>query len=162
MTYENYRHWVSSRILARSVKRYNGCIEYAGDHPLKHKYGLISITIDGMRKSVTAHRALWMAIHDRFDLPSHIQIRHKCDNPRCVNDDHLVEGTSKENMQDCIERGRRAKKHRLHTRHLVHDDDKVRSIRNAIGKHKFIAEEHGVSISYVSKIKNGSLKSLVV
>lgn len=154
--YDNYKVWVANRILTRCVKRENGCIEYQGNNG--HKYGLISITIDGNRKSVPAHRALWMAMNDRFDLPREIQIRHKCDNTRCVNIEHLIEGTSKQNMQDCIERGRRAKTYAYAKRHRIHDNKKIEAIRNASGKHKYIADQHGVSIGYVSKIKNGMLK----
>lgn len=154
--YENYKTYVSSRILARSIKRDNGCIEYQGNWG--HKYGLISITIDGKRQSVPAHRALWMAVNDRFDLPRSIQIRHKCDNTRCVNILHLLEGTSKQNMQDCIERDRRAKTYAYARRQSIHDDEKVEAIRNAVGKQKHIAEQYGVSIGYVSKIKTGKLK----
>lgn len=36
-------------------------------------------------------------------------VRHCCDVPACVNPDHLTEGTQKDNIQDCIARGRRRK-----------------------------------------------------
>lgn len=161
MTYENYRHWVRSRILSRSVRRENGCIEYCGDKPLAHEYGLISITIDGKRRSVPAHRALWMAVNDRFDLPRNIQIRHKCDNPRCVNEKHLIDGTAKANMRDKVERGRCATSYRNHTRQRVHGDDKIRAIRAAVGTTTSVAAQFGVSPGYVSKLKNGKAKALV-
>lgn len=162
MTYDNYRNYVIHRIQSRSVQRANGCIEYGGDRQLHHKYGLISITIDMKRKSVPAHRALWMAINGCFDLPRNIFIRHKCDNPRCVNIDHLEPGTPKENTKDCIDRGRRAEKYKLHTRQCDHGNEKILAIKNATGKTKWIAEEFGVSISYVSKLRTGKAKTLVV
>jgi hypothetical protein len=157
--YSNYKTFVLDRILSRSIKRHNGCVEYQGNW--KHAYGLISITINGKRKSVPAHRALWMAAHDRFDLPKAVQIRHKCDNPRCVNEQHLLEGTAKQNMQDCIERGRKAKSYKLHTRYRIHADDKILAIRNAIGNTKDIAIQYGISISYVSKLRNMKAKTLI-
>lgn len=156
--YDNYKIWVTNRILARSIGRENGCIQYQGNDG--HKYGLISITFNGKRKSVPAHRALWMAVNDRFDLPREVQIRHKCDNPRCVSIAHLIDGTAKQNMQDCIERGRKAKTYRYAQRVRVHSDEVVLAIRSEPDrvKHWHIAEKYGVSIGYVSKIKNGMLK----
>lgn len=139
------------------IERESGCIEYAGGG-LKHKYGLVSITINSIRKSVPAHRALYMAVNNCFDLPSNIHIRHKCDNPCCVNINHLVAGTPKDNSQDCISRGRRAKTCVYAHRHRIHDKATIDAIRNAVGKHKWIAEKYGVSIGYVSKIKTGKLK----
>lgn len=34
------------------------------------------------------------------------EILHSCDNPRCINPNHLSHGTHKENMHDCIKKGR--------------------------------------------------------
>jgi hypothetical protein len=104
-----------------------------------------------------------MAVYDKFDLPGNIQIRHKCDNMRCVNENHLIEGTSKDNMQDCIERGRRATKYRLHTRKRILDDETVKAIRNEPDSFKQwrIAEKYGISVGYVSKLRSGNAKTLV-
>lgn len=33
-------------------------------------------------------------------------VMHTCDNPRCINPDHLVAGTIKLNNQDCSKKGR--------------------------------------------------------
>lgn len=157
--YYNYKTYVSSRILSRSIKQDSGCIEYQGNW--KHAYGLISITFNGKQSRVPAHRAMYMALHDKFDLPRSIQIRHKCDNPRCVNDKHLLEGTAKDNAQDKLRRGRNAKKYKLHTRQRIVSDDIVRAIRTATGKQKHIAAQFGVSLGYVSKLCSGSAKTLV-
>ena len=128
---------------------------------MKHKYGLISITLDMVRKNVPAHRAMWMATHEAWDLPRNTFIRHKCDNPRCVNIAHLEAGTPKDNMRDCIDRGRRAVTYKKHVRHRKLDDAAVLAIRSATGKVKDVAQEYGVTIGYVSKIRSGKAKALV-
>lgn len=161
MTYENYKTYVSSRILGHSVIHENGCIEYRGDRKLKHRYGLVSITMDRKRKSVPAHRAMWMALNNRFDLPRGIVIRHKCDNPRCVNIDHLLEGTHKDNARDKLDRKRNAKRYCLHTRHVRFDDETILAIKNSIGKLKWVAEEFGTTPGYVSKLRNNKAKTLI-
>lgn len=164
MIYENYRTYVSSRILSHSVKVDNGCIVYGGDKYLVHEYGLVSITIEGKRKSVPAHRAMWMAINDRFYIPRNIVIRHTCDNPRCVNIEHLVHGTQKDNCDDKFARGRQrtVETYVLHTRKRLFTNDTILAIKSAKGKLKLIAEEFGTTPGYVSKLKNGKAKTLVV
>lgn len=159
-TYDNYANYVISRILSRSAVRDNGCVEYQGNW--KHKYGLISITINGKRQSLPAHRAMYIASNQLFDLSGKIQIRHKCDNQRCVNINHLEPGTSHDNVHDCIERGRRATKYKLHTRHRIVSDDTVRAIRAEPDNIKtcYIATKYNVSVGYVSKLRSGKAKTL--
>jgi len=36
-----------------------------------------------------------------------LRVCHRCDNPRCCNPNHLFLGTQKENVHDCIQKGRR-------------------------------------------------------
>ena len=48
------------------------------------------------------HRLVWMQDNGHTDL----FICHACDNPRCVNIDHLYAGTHAQNMSDMTERGR--------------------------------------------------------
>lgn len=35
-------------------------------------------------------------------------IRHTCDNPRCINPQHLIAGTQADNIRDKVERGRQS------------------------------------------------------
>ena len=39
-------------------------------------------------------------------IPRYIQVNHTCNNPPCVNPDHLYLGTQKENVHDAIRSGR--------------------------------------------------------
>lgn len=159
MVYPNYCIWIINRILKRSLRQPNGCIEYQGND--KHKYGLISITVDSKRIVVPASRAMYIATNQAWDLPGSTQVRHKCDNPRCVNIEHLEPGTAKDNAQDMLGRGRNAKKYKLHTRHRIHDDAIIKAIKSETGRNHDIALKYDVSDSYVSKIRSGKAKTLI-
>lgn len=50
--------------------------------------------------------AVSFVMHHHKVVPDGMVIRHKCDNRRCVNPNHLELGTQLENMADMVQRGR--------------------------------------------------------
>ena len=157
---QHYRNWLIIRINAASVPAARNCREWIKTRNAKG-YGLISVTLKpNPRVMMAASRAMYLATTGKL-LPRHVQVLHTCDNPACVNFDHLFEGTAKDNAQDCIAKGRRAPTHRKHKRMRKFTDDEIRAIRSATGKLLDIAEQLGVSVSYVSKLKRGLAKSIV-
>ncbi len=69
-----------------------------------HGYGLISIY--GYKGSVAkrAHRVAWMLA--KGPIPPNTFVLHHCDNPPCVNPNHLFLGNSLLNVRDMIAKGR--------------------------------------------------------
>lgn len=64
-------------------------------------YGRITVN----KAILYAHRYSY-SIHYNTDITG-LVIRHKCDNPCCINPEHLIAGTQKENVHDISLRGRR-------------------------------------------------------
>jgi hypothetical protein len=62
-------------------------------------YGLIKL--EG--KQIKAHQLAFYYEHGIW--PSNVEIRHFCNNRRCCNPKHLIDGTHKENMEDASRAG---------------------------------------------------------
>lgn len=75
------------------------CIEHAG-YCNKGGYGCVTYK----QKSYLAHRLAWIKVHG--EIPEGLLLRHRCDNRKCINVDHLELGTHKDNAQDAISRNR--------------------------------------------------------
>lgn len=61
--------------------------------------------VNGKSRREAAHRVSWVLANGRRPGNGK-EICHRCDNPPCVNPEHLFEGTHRENVHDMIHKGR--------------------------------------------------------
>lgn len=132
-----------------------GCHEWNGGRS-ERGYGLI--VIDGKQRY--AHRVAYARAHG--EVPEGLCVCHHCDNPSCVNMEHLFLGTQAENTADMDRKGRRVSSPQVGARHwkarLSSDD--VAEIRRAYGaggvRQVDLARRYGVAQAHVSAIIRGA------
>lgn len=74
-------------------------------HLLPNAQGYSCIAIGGrFGRKLRASRFIYSEVIGQ--IPDGMLILHSCDNPRCINPDHLFLGTEKDNTQDMINKGR--------------------------------------------------------
>ena len=81
------------------VNKVTGCWEWKKGKNV-HGYGLVRFN----KKTSLAHRVSY-EIHNSV-IPSKMKVLHSCDNPACVNPEHLRVGSHQENMEDMARKGR--------------------------------------------------------
>jgi hypothetical protein len=91
---------IKDRLLRKiKINEVNNCWEWQGGTN-NVGYGMIRAD-HGMR---TTHRVSYE--EHKGIIPLGMCVLHNCDNPKCVNPDHLRLGTHKDNMQEMISKGR--------------------------------------------------------
>lgn len=94
------------RVLRNCVRSSTGCLEYQGKaRSSKGGHVRVAIRSNGKLKLKQAHRVVWE--HANGPIPEGLVVRHKCDNPICLEVRHLLLGTIADNNRDRDERGRR-------------------------------------------------------
>lgn len=110
-------------------------------------------TVD--RRSVGAHRRAYEL--SVGPIPAGLKVLHTCDNPPCVNPSHLFAGTTKDNAEDMVTKGRSARGAR--NANAILTDDAVRDIRARYAAggvtQKELADEYGVVEGAVWNVLHG-------
>lgn len=85
----------------------DSCIVYEGS---KDKDGYGKTKVGG--RYVRVHRLSWE--HEFGPIPEGLWVLHHCDNPPCINPDHLFLGTAKDNAEDCLSKNRNVHQKKTH------------------------------------------------
>lgn len=120
-------------------------------------YGLIRAGYGDNRTMILVHRLSWEIRHSK-QVPEGYWVLHACDNPSCVNPDHLFLGKPKDNTHDMIKKGRQrvgsspgAKNGSAKlTQSAV---DLIRVLLQQGEKCAAIAAKHSISINQIYRIK---------
>ena len=127
------------RLEARKFEAPSGCWEWTGSTDTIG-YGLISLTgkLYGVhRVSFFVHNGFWPNV-----------CRHSCDNKKCFNPDHLVDGDRIDNVQDAMDRGR------IRTKYSSTDIERMVRLRHSGLTYREISNEMGMSQAQISRILN--------
>jgi DNA invertase Pin-like site-specific DNA recombinase len=101
-------------------------------------------------KHILGHRVSYTL--SKGEIPDKMLVRHKCDNDKCINPEHLELGTHAENMKDRSERGRLCRGEKQHSSKLT--DESAKKVFENIGKKTLTetASEFGITKQSVWKI----------
>ena len=88
------------RFLEKTRRAESGCLEWTGA-TARGGYGNLMVV---SRTWGPAHRVAWELAHG--PIPDGLWVLHRCDNPKCVEADHLFLGTHADNMSDMVAKGR--------------------------------------------------------
>ena len=126
-------------------------------------YGMFAMKLNGRWMPMSPHRVSYLLT--KGAIPKGLYVLHLCDNPSCVNPDHLRLGTQQENMNDFWMRGHRGGKGVRRNvceknPHAKLTETDVQAIKERImngEKQRDVANDYDVNQSTISDIKNNKL-----
>lgn len=103
-----------------------------------------------------AHKVSYLLL--KGEVLEGLTVRHTCDNPPCVNPEHLQLGTQQQNMQDMVTRGRQGSSSKtLRVKSLL-SGEQATDIRKQCSQgtpQRILAVKYGVSQSTISHVVTG-------
>lgn len=128
-----------------------GCWEWQGARAPKG-YGMFQV---GGGRARRANRVAWELVNGL--IPEGQHVCHSCDQPSCVNPDHLFLGTNLENRRDSVAKGRHASGDRHPgTKIKSSERERIRALREAGVPAQQIAAEYGVDRRYIYYLTPGN------
>jgi hypothetical protein len=133
-----------------NINNKTGCWEWK---LRRDKDGYASINLGGNRERCSR---ISYQIY-KGQIPNKMLVCHTCDNPPCVNPDHLFIGTHKDNMDDMVSKGKNKKgtnngRHKLNN-NMIKEIKKLYPIKSM----PTLAKMYNVSVVNISSIIRGKI-----
>jgi hypothetical protein len=140
----------------------NGCWEWMST--TKNGYGVFESGSVSMAARKSSKRGAHQVSYEAYNglIPTGQVVRHTCDNPLCINPDHLILGTQADNVADREARGRRKdiNGEQIGTARLT--AEQVLEIRASDKSLTQLARQYNVHKTTISLIRSGkSWKHLI-
>lgn len=138
--------WIKSRVIITD----NGCWEWQRARD-RLGYGRVSKISSG---HTLAHRLSYSIF---CGDPEGYSVCHKCDNPPCVNPEHLFKASQEINVRDAITKGRKPPSRIVTTPEVL---QKISDMLARGDKQRCIARELNISEGHITYIKQNMLKEI--
>ena len=142
---------IEERLSSKLKRTRNGCLEWQG-HRDEKGYG--KIRVDATTTDRTHRVALRLS---GVPVGKGVFVLHECDNPPCCDPNHLRPGTSQENIDDMLAKGRQRGATGSSNRGAKLTERKVKNIRERYNHvpPRELAKKYGVSVQTIRRILTG-------
>lgn len=128
------------------IESENGCFICTSHKPKTRGY----FRVMHNWKSILLHRLVYEECFG--EIPEGLIVRHKCDNRKCINPEHLEIGTHKDNSSDMVRRGRSAKGEKVGN--SKYSEEIIRYIRESPKSNAELSRELSITDGYISAIRS--------
>jgi hypothetical protein len=135
-----------------NTQKVGSCLNWLG---ALHRTGYPACTKYGLFQSQALHREVFRLAQGYYPPV----VMHTCDNPKCINPEHLLPGTPKENVSDMDAKGRRALGERNGNAKLTDAEvAEIRALKSAGYTGTELAAAFSLSRGYVWKLLVGQYR----
>ena len=133
----------------RQVKKGDGCWKWTSSVD-RDGYGLFRGVV-GDTPYLKAHR--WSYAFHKGPIPKDMMVCHRCDNPSCVNPEHLFLGTGSDNQTDKWQKGRGRVAFGENAGKAILTEDQALAVLQDHRPYTQIAADYNIAASTVGSIK---------
>lgn len=147
---DRFNEKVVTRFNDKIKKNENGCTEWTAAKD-KDGYGRFQV---GGREGKKEYAHIWSyEFHNNTNVKEGNKVCHTCDNPSCIDPNHLFEGTQQENMLDASLKGRMSTSIRDRSAKL--SDEEALLVKTSNRPIKELAKDFNLSKVSIYNLRSG-------